>query len=79
MLNRIKDRRTRSFIRSNVSCHLAHVKSRFFENERCIQAIDAAMTEIERMEDIQATNEPVSGISKELARKWIDRTFCIWF
>lgn len=75
VLNRINDQGARSFIRSNVFNHLAHVKSRFFENERCIEAIDSAMTEIECVEDTHAEGQPAFGISKELAKKWIHRMF----
>lgn len=75
VLSRINDQESRSFIRSNVFNHLAHVKSRFFENERCIEAIDAAMTEIDRVQDTHAEGQPASGISKELAKKWIHREF----
>ncbi|ODM16857.1 hypothetical protein SI65_07822 [Aspergillus cristatus] len=71
VLSRINDQGARSFIRSNVFYHLAHVKSRFFDDERCIETINAAMTDIERMEDTHTEGQPASGISKELAKKWI--------
>lgn len=75
VLSRINEQGARSFIRSNIFNHLAHVKSYFFENEHCIEAIDAAITEIECVEDTHAEGQPASGISKELAKKWIHRTF----
>lgn len=75
VLSRINDQGAKSFIYSNVFNHLVHVKSHFFENERCIKAVDAAMTEMESMEDIHAEGQPASGVSKELAKKWIHGTF----
>lgn len=76
VLSRINDQGARSFIRSNVFYHLAHVKSRFFDDERCIETINAAMTDIERMEDTHTEGQPAAGISKELAKKWIHCTSC---
>ena len=75
VLSRINDKGARSFIHSNVFNHLAHVKSRFFNDERCIETINAAMTDIEYMEDTHTEGQPSPGIAKEVAKKWIRRTF----
>jgi hypothetical protein len=51
---------------------LRTVESCFFENERCVQAIAAAMSEIEYLQDTPA-HEPLADpeISKDLTKTFI--------
>lgn len=73
LVSRIGDKSSRSMIVSNVFCRLRQIGSRFFENDRCIQAIASAISEIESIqspENIESLEDPV--MPKELARKLIE-------
>jgi hypothetical protein len=72
ILTRIKDPKSRALLFSNVFSHLRTVESCFFENERCVQAIAAAMSEIEYLQDTPA-HEPLADpeISKDLTKTFI--------
>jgi hypothetical protein len=73
MLNCIKDGEDKLLLTSNVFCLLQHVHSRVFENEACIKAIEAAMSEISRLENKQERDVSVPPqIPKEQAKKWVN-------
>ncbi|KAL2864302.1 transcription factor domain-containing protein [Aspergillus lucknowensis] len=63
--------------------HLRNVQSLFFENERFAKAMELALAEIERLEDVAeaelATSPPL--IPKETAKKWLHQyyeTYHFW-
>ncbi|KAF7168844.1 hypothetical protein CNMCM5623_001786 [Aspergillus felis] len=73
MLNCIKDDKDKLLLTSNVFCLLQHVQSQVYKNEACIKAIEAAMSEISRLEDKQETDVSVPPqIPKEQAKKWVN-------
>jgi hypothetical protein len=73
MLNCIKDGEDKLLVTSNVFCLLQHVHSRVFENEACIKAIEAAMSEISRLESKQERDVSVPPqIPKAQAKKWVN-------
>jgi hypothetical protein len=76
ILGRIKDPQSRSLLLSNVFSHLRTVESCFFENERCVGAIAAAMSEIEYLQN-EPDNEPPDcpEIPKDLAKNLIQSKF----
>lgn len=56
---------------------MRNAESRFFENEKCIEAMGAVVKDIERLFNTQTDQSPASPpiIPKEMARRWIQRTF----
>ncbi|OJJ67624.1 hypothetical protein ASPBRDRAFT_47673 [Aspergillus brasiliensis CBS 101740] len=73
ILKGLKDENTRSLLSSNVFCHLKTVESRFWGNEKCIQAIEVAMREISKLENVEPEKPKTSPvITKETAHKWIE-------
>lgn len=75
ILRGLKDENTRSLLSSNVFCHLKTVESRFWGNEKCIQAIEVAMREISQLENVETAKPKASPvITKETAHKWIECT-----
>lgn len=73
MLNGIKDDKDKSLLTLNVFCLLQHVHSQVFKSEACINAIEAAMSEISRLEDKQEKDVSIPPqISKEQAKKWVN-------
>jgi hypothetical protein len=73
MLKGIKDDKDKLLLTSNVFCLLQHVQSQVFKNEACINAIEAAMSEISRLEDKQEKDVSVPPqIPKEQAKKWVN-------
>ncbi|RAK97349.1 transcription factor domain-containing protein [Aspergillus ibericus CBS 121593] len=76
MLSGLKDENTRSLLRSNVFCHLDNVWSRFFENEKCIQAVEAALVEIAELEDTTVSEvQAPPAIPNETASSWINKYY----
>ncbi|RAL07162.1 transcription factor domain-containing protein [Aspergillus homomorphus CBS 101889] len=74
LLGRVHDDRIRSLLRSHVFCAIDKIGSRFFENERCLRAMDAAIAGIEQLDNTPAEiNSP--AIPKEAAKKWINQYF----
>ncbi|RAH47362.1 transcription factor domain-containing protein [Aspergillus brunneoviolaceus CBS 621.78] len=74
LLARVKDDRIRSRLRSHVFCAIDKIGSRFFENPRCMRAMDAAIAGIEQLETTPLdANPPV--IPKETVKKWINQYF----
>lgn len=75
ILKGLKDENMRSLLSSNVFCHLKTVESRFWGNEKCIQAIEVAMREISELENVETEKPKASpAITKETAHKWIECT-----
>ncbi|GKZ82901.1 hypothetical protein AnigIFM56816_007727 [Aspergillus niger] len=60
ILRGLKDENTRSLLSSNVFCHLKTVESRFWGNEKCIQAIEVAMREISQLENVETPKPKAS-------------------
>ncbi|KAJ5611397.1 hypothetical protein N7510_008116 [Penicillium lagena] len=80
ILSRIKNPQSRALLLSNVFSHLRTVESCFFENERCVGAIAAAMSEIEYLQNTPANEPPASPeIPNDLAKKIIQSKFCYQF
>ncbi|KAE8154541.1 hypothetical protein BDV25DRAFT_147465 [Aspergillus avenaceus] len=79
ILNRIKDEKTKVLLTSNIFCHLRNVQSRLFDNESCIEAIEAAMVEISHIEEsrLDDTSDPPE-IPKELARRFVHSYFDVY-
>lgn len=77
ILEMIMDPATRAQLFSNVFCHLRNAESRFFGNEKCIEAMGAVVKDVEHLFSTQVDESPASPpiISKEMARKWIQSTF----
>lgn len=73
ILEMIMDPSTRAQLSSNVFCHLRNAESRFFENEKCIEAIGVVVKDVEHLFSTQVDESQASPpiIPKELARKWI--------
>jgi hypothetical protein len=80
ILNRIKNPDSRALLLSNVFSHLRTVESCFFENERCVGAIAAAMSEIEYLQN-EPDNEPPASpaIPNDLAKQFIQSKFVSYF
>jgi hypothetical protein len=80
ILSRIKDPDSRALLLSNVFSHLRTVESCFFENERCVGAIAAAMSEIEYLQN-EPDNEPLASpeIPNDLAKQFIQSKFVSYF
>ncbi|KAJ5832961.1 hypothetical protein N7474_001272, partial [Penicillium riverlandense] len=80
ILSRIKNPQSRALLLSNVFSHLRTVESCFFENERCVAAIAAAMSEIEYLQNIPANEPPASPeIPNDLAKDFIQSKFVSCF
>lgn len=72
ILGRIKNPDSRTLLSSNVFSHLRAVESCVFENETCMGAIAAAMSEIEHLQNEQADDPPVNlEISNKQANTFI--------
>ncbi|PYH40413.1 transcription factor domain-containing protein [Aspergillus saccharolyticus JOP 1030-1] len=74
LLARVKDDRIQSRLHSHVFCAIDKTGSRFFENERCIKALDAAIARIEQLDPAPTELSP-PAIPKETAKKWINQYF----
>ncbi|KAE8361878.1 hypothetical protein BDV27DRAFT_24216 [Aspergillus caelatus] len=76
IVNGIKDEGSRSMLLSNVFCHLRHVGSYFFENNRCIKTITSAVSEIEPIHSTESI-EPLGDaiVPKDLAKKIIEKHY----
>ncbi|GFF32259.1 hypothetical protein IFM46972_03488 [Aspergillus udagawae] len=73
MLNGIKDDKDKLLLTSNVFCLLQHVKSQVYKNEACIKAVEAAMSEISRLENTQERDVLLPPqIPKDQAKKWVN-------
>lgn len=71
-VSRIKDSQSGALLFANVFSHLRAVESLLFENERCVEAIAAAMSEIEHLQNIPGEEPPINTeIPKELAKKFV--------
>ncbi|KAE8161917.1 hypothetical protein BDV40DRAFT_266301 [Aspergillus tamarii] len=76
IFSRIKDEGSRSMLLSIVFCHLRQVDSCFLENNRCINAITSAISEIESIQSTQSI-EPLGDpvVPKDLAKKIIENHY----
>ncbi len=70
-VSRIKDSQSRALLFANVFSHLRAVESLLFENERCVEAIAAAMSEIEHLQNAEEEPPINTEVPKELAKKFI--------
>ncbi|KAK9575864.1 hypothetical protein V6Z90_009834 [Aspergillus fumigatus] len=72
ILNGIRDDKDKLLLTSNVFCLLQHVQSRVFKNEACINVIEAAVSEVSRLQDKKERDGSVPPqLSKEQAKKWV--------
>ncbi|KAF3392814.1 hypothetical protein F1880_008729 [Penicillium rolfsii] len=72
ILSRIKDPESRALLLTNVFSHLRAVESCLFQNETCMLAIAAALSEIEHLQNTSVDQgSPSHAIPKDLTRKFI--------
>lgn len=72
-IHNIENPKTRSLLLSNVFCHLRLINTCFFNNERCIKAINSATAEIESLQKVQEIELPRGPIvPKDLAKDLIE-------
>ncbi|EAL84845.1 transcription factor domain-containing protein [Aspergillus fumigatus Af293] len=72
ILNGIRDDKDKLLLTSNVFCLLQHVQSRVFKSEACINVIEAAVSEVSRLQDKKERDGSVPPqLSKEQAKKWV--------
>jgi hypothetical protein len=80
ILSRIKNPGNRALLLSNVFSHLRRAESCFFENERCVGAIAAAMSEIDYLQNEHDNQPPASPeIPSDLAKNFIQSKFVSYF
>lgn len=76
ILSRIKNPQSRAILLSNVFSHLRTLESCSFENEQCVEAIAAAMSKFEYLQNTPANEPPASpGIPNDLAKDLIQSKF----
>ncbi|KAJ5753674.1 uncharacterized protein N7511_007827 [Penicillium nucicola] len=76
VLSRIQDPKSRSLLFTDVFCHLRSVESCFFDNERCVGAIAAAMSEIEHLQNGAAEGPPeMSDLPKDSSKNVIQNYY----
>lgn len=72
LVSRIKDPQSRALLFANVFSHLRAVESLLFENDRCVEAIAAAISEIEHLQNVPGEEPPLdTEVPKELAKKFV--------
>lgn len=72
-MSHIKDSQSPALLFANVFSHLRTVESLLFENDRCVEAIAGAISEIEHLRNVPREEEPPirTEIPKELAKKFV--------
>ncbi|KAL2802517.1 hypothetical protein BJX63DRAFT_440844 [Aspergillus granulosus] len=73
--SRIKDPETRPRLLSEAFSHLRELETLFFENERCINAIETVIDEIEFPFKQAQPAHTAPTISREMARGWVQKYF----
>ncbi|KAJ6092220.1 hypothetical protein N7467_004189 [Penicillium canescens] len=76
ILSRIKNPQNRALLLSNVFSHLRRAESCFFENERCVGAIAAAISEIDYLQNEHDNQPPACPeIPIDLAKNFIQNYY----